>query len=186
MVSQEETSPGWILHVNHSCSKPGYCFPNSHREFIYSWLPAHAPGNACHGCFVTEAHGGNWAESLAGPTPGWPPSLSISTYRRRLRRGEGWTACWSCLKFEKLCSGELRLKDSQEGDLRNSYKDQKSYGNAKWWQSHRVWRLGHFSTQQPDLWKQSVTLLSPKPALRVVVLVFLLLCFVLHLCTQAF
>lgn len=90
MVSQEEPSPGWILHMNHSCSKLGCCFPSSHREFIYFWLPTRGLGNACHGCFVTEPHGGKWAEPSAGsisPTPGWPPTLYISAYGgRKLRR----------------------------------------------------------------------------------------------------
>lgn len=52
---------------------------------------------------------------------------------------------WSCPELGKLCSGQLRLKDSQEREISDSFRGQKTYGNAKRWQIQRAWKLGHLA-----------------------------------------
>lgn len=171
IASREEPSPGWILHVNHSCSKLSCCFCNSHREFIDSWLPAHGLGNAHHGCFVTEARGGAEQRALSWINP-WLTShivhLHVQGKKTQDSGGEGAELLVLSRIWEALLRVAEMKRESGRREISNFFKGQKSHENVERWQNQRERRFDHFITQLPDLWKRSVTLLSPKPALIVV------------------
>lgn len=87
------------------------------------------------------------AEPLAGsvpPTPGWPLMLYISMYpgRKLTSLGQGMA---ELVVLSRTCSGQLRLKENQEGEVSHSLKRHTTYGNAKRWQSQgeglNVWPL---------------------------------------------
>lgn len=134
MITQEEPSPGWILCVNHSCSKLCCCFPCSHREIIYSWLPTDGLGRTCHAALLlscTVETQSPWLGLSHQPLA----DLSCCTPPHRGRKLTSLGQAMAVpLVLSRTCSGQLRLKENQ-GEVSHSLKGHKTYGNIRRWHS---------------------------------------------------